>query len=58
MPVRIDVTLGNRLSTRWWRARVFGKLHIACNNTGVPMHGTRLTDVSPEMGQHSPLRGA
>ena len=25
--------------------RRFGKLHIACNNAGVPMHGTRLVDV-------------
>jgi NAD(P)-dependent dehydrogenase (short-subunit alcohol dehydrogenase family) len=25
--------------------RNFGKLHIACNNAGVPMHGTRLMDV-------------
>src|ERR1700681_935269 len=25
--------------------RNFGRLHIACNNAGVPMHGTRLTDV-------------
>ena len=25
--------------------RHFGKLHIACNNAGVPMHGTRLVDV-------------
>ena len=26
-------------------ARNFGKLHIACNNAGVPMHGTQMTDV-------------
>jgi NAD(P)-dependent dehydrogenase (short-subunit alcohol dehydrogenase family) len=27
--------------------RNFGKLHIACNNAGVPMHGTKLIDVPP-----------
>ena len=27
--------------------RNFGKLHIACNNAGVPMHGTRLVEVPP-----------
>ena len=27
--------------------RNFGKLHIACNNAGVPMHGTRMIDVPP-----------
>jgi NAD(P)-dependent dehydrogenase (short-subunit alcohol dehydrogenase family) len=27
--------------------RAFGKLHIACNNAGVPMHGTGLVDVLP-----------
>ena len=27
--------------------RSFGKFHIACNNAGVPMHGTRLVDVTP-----------
>jgi NAD(P)-dependent dehydrogenase (short-subunit alcohol dehydrogenase family) len=27
--------------------RAFGKLHIACNNAGVPMHGTRMVDVPP-----------
>ena len=27
--------------------RNFGKLHIACNNAGVPMHGTGLVDVPP-----------
>jgi NAD(P)-dependent dehydrogenase (short-subunit alcohol dehydrogenase family) len=25
--------------------RNFGKLHIACNNAGVPMHGTKMIDV-------------
>jgi len=27
--------------------RNFGKLHIACNNAGVPMHGARMVDVPP-----------
>jgi NAD(P)-dependent dehydrogenase (short-subunit alcohol dehydrogenase family) len=27
--------------------RNFGKLHIACNNAGVPMHGTKMADVPP-----------
>jgi NAD(P)-dependent dehydrogenase (short-subunit alcohol dehydrogenase family) len=26
----------------------WGKLHVACNNAGVPMHGTRLADVTLE----------
>jgi NAD(P)-dependent dehydrogenase (short-subunit alcohol dehydrogenase family) len=31
-------------SIRW---RNFGKLHIACNNAGVAMHGNRIVDVPP-----------
>ena len=27
--------------------RAFGKLHIACDNAGMPMHGTKLIDVPP-----------
>ena len=27
--------------------RNFGRLHIACNNAGVPMHGVPLVDVTP-----------
>src|SRR5262249_46430714 len=46
MPVRIDVTLEQSVVDALAEAeRAFGKLHIACNNAGVPMHGTRLTDV-------------
>src|SRR6202022_4455021 len=46
MPVRIDVTQEQSVLDVLAEAeRNFGKLHIACNNAGVPMHGTRLTDV-------------
>lgn len=46
MPVRIDVTQEQSVLDALARAeREFGKLHIACNNAGVPMHGTRLIDV-------------
>ena len=46
MPVRIDVTQEQSVLDALAQAeRNFGKLHIACNNAGVPMHGTRLTDV-------------
>ena len=46
MPVRIDVTLEQSVVDALAEAeRGFGKLHIACNNAGVPMHGTRLTEV-------------
>jgi NAD(P)-dependent dehydrogenase (short-subunit alcohol dehydrogenase family) len=49
MPVRIDVTLEQSIIDTVAEAeRAFGKLHIACNNAGVPMHGTRLIDVPPE----------
>ena len=48
MPVRIDVTLEQSVLDALAEAeRNFGKLHIACNNAGVPMHGTRMTDVPP-----------
>jgi NAD(P)-dependent dehydrogenase (short-subunit alcohol dehydrogenase family) len=48
MPVRIDVTQEHSVLDALAEAeRNFGKLHIACNNAGVPMHGTRLTDVPP-----------
>jgi NAD(P)-dependent dehydrogenase (short-subunit alcohol dehydrogenase family) len=47
MPVRIDVTQEQSVLDALSEAeRRFGKLHIACNNAGVPMHGTRLADVS------------
>ena len=46
MPVRIDVTTEQSVIDALAEAeRNFGKLHIACNNAGVPMHGTKLTDV-------------
>jgi NAD(P)-dependent dehydrogenase (short-subunit alcohol dehydrogenase family) len=48
MPVRIDVTVEQSVVDALAEAeRAFGKLHIACNNAGVPMHGTRMVDVSP-----------
>jgi hypothetical protein len=41
MPVRIDVTQEQSvLDTLTKAERNFGKLHIACNNADVPMHGT------------------
>src|SRR5690348_8339458 len=47
MPVRIDVTTEQSVIDALAEAeRRFGKLHIACNNAGVPMHGTVLVDVS------------
>jgi len=46
MPVRLDVTLEQSVVDALADAeRAFGKLHIACNNAGVPMHGTPLVDV-------------
>ncbi len=48
MAVRIDVTLEQSVVDALAEAeRNFGRLHIACNNAGVPMHGTRMTDVAP-----------
>ena len=49
LPLRIDVTQEQSVLDALAEAeRDFGKLHIACNNAGVPMHGTRLVDVLPE----------
>jgi NAD(P)-dependent dehydrogenase (short-subunit alcohol dehydrogenase family) len=49
MPVSIDVTTEQSVVNALAEAeRNFGKLHIACNNAGVPMHGTKLTDVPVE----------
>jgi NAD(P)-dependent dehydrogenase (short-subunit alcohol dehydrogenase family) len=46
LPVRTDVTQeASVLGALAEAERQFGKLHIACNNAGVPMHGTRLVDV-------------
>src|SRR5436853_962327 len=46
LPVRIDVTTEQSVIDALSEAeRNFGKLHIACNNAGVPMHGTKLTDM-------------
>jgi NAD(P)-dependent dehydrogenase (short-subunit alcohol dehydrogenase family) len=48
MPVRIDVTQEQSVLDALAQAQQkFGKLHIACNNAGVPMHGTMLIDVPP-----------
>src|SRR5260370_36872857 len=45
MPVRIDVTQERSVLNALAEAeRNFGKLHIACNNAGVPLHGTRMID--------------
>src|SRR4030088_1904453 len=47
LPIRTDVTQEQSVIDALAEAeRRFGKLHIACNNAGVPMHGTRLGDVS------------
>src|SRR5581483_10596115 len=49
MPVRIDVTTEESVVNALAEAeRNFGKLHIACNNAGVPMHGVKLADVPVE----------
>ena len=46
LPLRIDVTLEQSVVDALAEAeRHFGKLHIACNNAGVSMHGTKLVDV-------------
>jgi NAD(P)-dependent dehydrogenase (short-subunit alcohol dehydrogenase family) len=48
LPVQVDVTLAQSMIDALAAAeRAFGKLHIACNNAGVPMHGTRLVDLPP-----------
>src|ERR1700739_4570378 len=46
MALRVDVTLEQSVIDALAEAeRAFGKLHIACNNAGVPMHGTKVVDV-------------
>jgi NAD(P)-dependent dehydrogenase (short-subunit alcohol dehydrogenase family) len=41
MPVQIDVTLEQSVIDALADSEhAFGKLHIACNNAGVPIHGT------------------
>ncbi len=51
MPLRIDVTKEQSVLDALAEAeRNFGKLHIACNNAGVPMHGTRLIDLRSATG--------
>jgi len=46
MPVRLDVTLEPSIIDALSEAeKNFGKLHIVCNNAGVPMHGKPLVDV-------------
>ena len=49
LPLRIDVTQEQSgLDALAEAGRNFGKLHITCNNAGVPMHSTGLVDVPPE----------
>ncbi len=49
MPVRIDVTQEHSVLDALEEAeRNFGKLHIACNNAGVPMHGVSMSEVPPD----------
>ncbi len=46
IPVRIDVTQEQSVVDALAECEHrFGKLHIACNNAGVPMHGTRMIDI-------------
>jgi NAD(P)-dependent dehydrogenase (short-subunit alcohol dehydrogenase family) len=46
MAVRIDVTQEQSVLDALAQAESnFGKLHIACNNAGVPAHGVKLVDV-------------
>lgn len=47
LPLRVDVTTEQSVIDALAEAEgKFGKLHIACNNAGVPMHGVKLTDVT------------
>jgi NAD(P)-dependent dehydrogenase (short-subunit alcohol dehydrogenase family) len=47
MATRIDVTQENSVLAALAEAeKKFGKLHITCNNAGVPMHGQKLVDVA------------
>jgi NAD(P)-dependent dehydrogenase (short-subunit alcohol dehydrogenase family) len=47
LPVRVDVTTEQSVIDALAEAeRRFGKLHIACNNAGVPMHGIKMVDVA------------
>ena len=46
IPIHIDVTQEQSvIDALAYAESNFGKLHIACNNAGVPMHGTELKDV-------------
>jgi NAD(P)-dependent dehydrogenase (short-subunit alcohol dehydrogenase family) len=46
VPVVIDVSDDESVAAAAREVeRAFGKLHIACNNAGVPLHGTKLVDV-------------
>ncbi|HEX5319059.1 MAG TPA: SDR family NAD(P)-dependent oxidoreductase [Stellaceae bacterium] len=46
LPVRVDVTTEQSVTDALAEAeRRFGRLHIACNNAGVPMHGMNLAEV-------------
>ncbi len=54
MPIRIDVTQEQSVVDALAEAeRNFGKLHIACNNAGVPMHGSRLIMCRPAIRNSS-----
>jgi NAD(P)-dependent dehydrogenase (short-subunit alcohol dehydrogenase family) len=49
MALHIDVTQESSVALALSRVeRKFGKLHIACNNAGVPMHGVPVVDVPAE----------
>lgn len=49
MPLCVDVTREQSVAEVLAETeRKFGKLHIACNNAGVPMHGIPAKDVAPE----------
>ena len=48
IPIQIDVTQEHSVIAALAEAESnFGKIHIVCNNAGVPMHGTELIDVPP-----------
>ena len=47
LAVGVDVTKDDSVATAARAVEAaWGRLHIACNNAGVPMHGTRLADVT------------
>ena len=47
LAVRVDVTKDDSVAAAARAVEAaWGRLHIACNDAGVPMHGTRLADVA------------